>query len=76
MNMNAATAAAILGMMLFAQSPAARADGLWLTQAPGTETPGAAAGEAATVRGTVSAVARRTAPSRSRDPRAARSPST
>lgn len=31
MNMNAA--AAILGMMLFAQSPAARADGLWLTQA-------------------------------------------
>ena len=57
MNMNVMTAAAILGMMLFAQSPAARADGLWLTQAPGTEKmPGAAAGEAVTVRGTVSAV--------------------
>jgi Cu/Ag efflux protein CusF len=57
MNMNAATAAAILGMMLFAQSPAARADGLWLTQASGTEqTPGAAAGETVTVKGTVSAV--------------------
>ena len=62
MNVTAATATILLGMMLLAQSPAAGAGGPWLAQTSGTEkapaekTPGRGEAQSVTIRGTVAAV--------------------
>ena len=57
MNITVRTASVVLSMALFAQSPAARADGPWLAQTSGAQTtPGRGTVESVTVRGTVAAV--------------------